>query len=72
MMRRGSLLTRLRGWLAARFKFQDAARRSAQTALIDFRAAALNKNSKHGNKQNAGYNSDDRYAVHTDPPFLMR
>jgi len=38
--------------------------------LADFRAAALNQNAKHNGKQNATHNTDNRYAVHTDPPFL--
>jgi hypothetical protein len=51
-------------------QFDGAAGGSAQTSLANARAAALNKNAKHDGKKYAGYNPDDRYAVHTDPPFL--
>jgi hypothetical protein len=38
--------------------------------LVNARAAALNQNSEHNDKQHAGYDSDNRDTVHTDPPFL--
>jgi hypothetical protein len=35
--------------------------------LLDPRAAALNENNHHGNKQYAGNNSNDHDTVHNDP-----
>jgi hypothetical protein len=40
-----------------------------QFQLLDPCAAALNQKNKHGDKQNAGNNSDDHDTVHNDSPF---
>jgi len=37
--------------------------------LLDPRAAALNENNHHGNKQYAGNDSNDHDTVHNDSPF---
>jgi hypothetical protein len=52
------------------FVFKFPARGSAQTALINTRAAALNQNAEHDDKKRASNNSDNRDTVHTDPPFF--
>jgi hypothetical protein len=53
------------------FVFQSS-RQGIRTdcASLCARAAALNQNSKHDDKKGAGYDSDNRDTVHTDPPFL--
>jgi len=44
----------------------------AKPVLLDPRAAALDQNDKHDNKQNASNNPNDRDTVHFNCPFLQR
>jgi len=57
------------GWRSAckaRPRQKDPHRRR----LVHLRAAALNENAENNDEQHAGDNPDNRYLVHTDPPFL--
>ena len=43
---------------------------SAKSVLLDARAAALDKNDQHDDKQNDGNNPNDHDTVHFDSSFL--
>jgi hypothetical protein len=60
----------LRGWLAEHMQNKSPPEDLHRRRLVHLGATALNENAEHNDKQYAGDNPDNRYLVHTDPPFL--